>query len=122
MGTGFRFRILMGMDWIVLGIGFAVSFCGGVWIGGVVYELGEAEGIYAILRFTGLFWGVAVVLYFASRMGWKEKKRELNARDTEDAEKRNPRAQAGVPVPHGGILGLETKRKMGLCGGAGFCL
>jgi len=56
----------MGMDGLCWGLVCGVV-CGGVWVGGVVYELGEAEGIYAILPIYRIL-GV-VVLYFASRMG-----------------------------------------------------
>jgi hypothetical protein len=52
--------------------------------------------------------------------GWdEEKKRELNA-ETQRAQRREPKSTEGeqeAGATCGGILGLETKRKMGLCGG-----
>src|SRR5258707_7013153 len=46
-------------DWFCGGV------CGGVWIGGVVYELGEAEGIYAICDLQDYFGGGGFVFCFA---------------------------------------------------------
>src|SRR5882757_4706645 len=42
--------------------------CGGVWIGGVVYELGAAEGIYAICDLQDYFGGGGFVFCFADGM------------------------------------------------------
>src|SRR5258707_15087740 len=102
-------------DWFCGGV------CGGVWIGGVVYELGEAEGIYAICDLQDYFGGGGFVFCFAD--GMRRRGRELNA-ETQRAQRRETLEHRPFEAQdkqeclcHMGILSLETKRKMGLCGG-----
>jgi len=75
----------------VLGIGFAVSFVVAYGIGGVVYELGEAEGIYAICDLQDYFGGGGFVFCFAD--GMRRRGRELNA-ETQRAQRREPKSTA----------------------------
>src|SRR5467141_4052628 len=62
--------------------------CGRVWIGGVVYELGEAEGIYAICDLQDYFGGGGFVFCFANGMKRKSSHRVHRGRNSEGTEKR----------------------------------
>ena len=61
--------------------------CGGVWIGGVVYELGEAERIYVICNLQDYFGGSGFVFCFAAGMKRRVRNNAEFAEGAENAEK-----------------------------------
>src|ERR1700688_3694408 len=79
--------------------------CCGLWIGGVVYGVCEAEGVCAVCDLPDYFGGGGFVFCFADgiRIRTKSSHRGHRGWSTEGAEKRPPGAQPGMAVPHVGL-------------------